>query len=246
MKGLLSIVIVATTISVYAQSPSEPDRLVDEYALTETLVGELETQRLQLDQYLKKPLDLNRALAQELEELGLLSPLQIDAWIRFREQFGFADSWYVFQAVPGWDQSLVERLRPFCKLGGRKQTFHQFLNGRTDHFLLTRLNWRTQYERVNQAVGGNVHRLWRYKIQSEAGWSGGVLMENDAGERFGTRGPDFLSAFLQFKQDGGRLRVLLGDYSVQFGQGLICWQGMSFGMGTDLVGIKRQGLTVRP
>jgi hypothetical protein len=71
-------------------------------------------------------------------------------------------------------------------------------------------------------------------------------MENDAGERLGKKGPDFVSSFLHWKKEDGRLYLLLGDFSVQFGQGLICWQGMSFGMGSDLVAIKRQGLAVRP
>ena len=232
--------------SVSAQLPEGDDRLLIEEEISEKSAAEMEAQSLRLEQYLRRPMDLNRASYQELEELGLLSVFQIDAWIRYRTRFGVAESWYVFQAVPGWTQAIVERIKPYCKLGGRRQAFNRLFRGSADHFLLSRLSWRSVGVSVSGALGGNTHRLWRYKVQTESGVTAGILMENDAGERLGKKGPDFVSSFLHWKKEDGRLYLLLGDFSVQFGQGLTCWQGMSFGMGSDLVAIKRQGLAVRP
>jgi len=246
MKGCFLFLLLVLFTSVSAQLSEGDDRLLIEEEISEKSAAEMEAQSLRLEQYLRRPMDLNHASYQELEELGLLSVFQIDAWIRYRTRFGVAESWYVFQAVPGWTQAIVERIKPYCKLGGRRQALNRLFSGSADHFLLSRLSWRSVGVPVSGALGGNTHRLWRYKVQTESGVTAGILMENDAGERLGKKGPDFVSSFLHWKKADGKLYLLLGDFSVQFGQGLICWQGMSFGMGSDLVAIKRQGLAVRP
>ena len=185
MKGWFLFLLLVLFTSVSAQLSEGDDRLLIEEEISEKSAAEMEAQSLRLEQYLRRPMDLNHASYQELEELGLLSVFQIDAWIRYRTRFGVAESWYVFQAVPGWTQAIVERIKPYCKLGGRRQALNRLFSGSADHFLLSRLSWRSVGVPVSGALGGNTHRLWRYKVQTESGVTAGILMEIDAGERLG-------------------------------------------------------------
>ncbi len=231
---------------VFSQEPEWEDRMgaVEE---VEPVVSEtLETHQWVLDQFRKKPLDLNRASAPDMEELGLLSPLQIDSWIRFRNQFGNAESWYVFQAVPGWDERTVLMIRPYCKLGSTVGKMQNLFSGERQQLALFRVSWKPAVEQSASVLGTNLSRLFRYRFQSDRGWQAGCTMESDAGETAIRRGPDFFSGFIQWRNERGRASWLLGDYSVQLGQGLICWQGMTFGIGADLTAVKRQGLSIRP
>ncbi len=229
-----------------AQEPEWDDRWGQSNEQTSEVAGEWEGLQLRLDQYRKRPLDLNRATAEELAELGLLTPLQIDGWIRFRGLFGSADSWYVFQSVPGWTESLVSRIKVYCKLGSASVTGKKIFSEPAAHFLLLRLSGQRADQLPKNVLGGRMHRLLRYRVQSAAGWQGGMLMESDAGERVGKRGPDFASGFLQWRGRMEKSYGLLGDYTIQLGQGLIGWQGMTFGAGSEVAAVKRQGLAVRP
>lgn len=229
-----------------AQEPEWDDRWGSSAEGSAEVAGEWEALQIRLEQYRKRPLDLNTATAEQLGELGLLSPLQIDAWIRFRALFGAADSWYVFQSVPGWTQTLVLRLQAYCRLGTNMRIAQKGIRRTTTHFLLLRTSFRSADPLPKNVMGAQVNRLFRYRMQSERGWQGGLLLESDAGEALVRHGPDFISGFLQWDRGAGKMKVMVGDYSVQLGQGLICWQGMTFGAGSEVAAVKRQGMAVRP
>ncbi len=229
-----------------AQEPEWDDRWGRSNEPVSEVAGEWEGQQLRLDQYRRRPLDLNRATAEEMAELGMLTPLQIDAWIRFRGLFGAADSWYVFQSVPGWTESLVSRMKVYCRLAPASVIGKKVFSEPVSHFFLLRLSGQRADQLPSNRMGGKLYRQVRYRIQSAAGWQGGLLMESDAGERVGKRGPDFTSAFLQWKGRSGRSFGIVGDYTIQLGQGLIGWQGMTFGAGSEVAAVKRQGLALRP
>ncbi len=60
------------------------------------------------------------------------------------------------------------------------------------------------------------------------------------------RGFDFYFASVHFYEVGRVKNLVLGDYSLQIGQGLNLWSGLSFGKGSLLQNIPRQGVGVRP
>ena len=65
-----------------------------------------------------------------------------------------------------------------------------------------------------------------------AGFSYGLTAENDPGEPFsfkGTPGADFVSGHIMYEGKGSVSRIIAGDYSLRFGEGLVFssngWQG---------------------
>lgn len=205
----------------------------------------LEEYQIRLEQYRKHPLNLNRATAAELSELGLLSALQIESWIRYRERLGGADHWYVLQGVPGWDWNTLERIRPYVQLIPRanwKQLFQTSEPGK--HQLLFRFSTSSSTTLPSQVIGDATHQLIRYKYSSAVGIEAGWMLEKDPGESW--RHPDFFSLHMRIRLPGRTHQWTIGDYTIQMGQGLIAWQGMSVASGSDMVSLKKQSQMIRP
>ncbi len=58
--------------------------------------------------------------------------------------------------------------------------------------------------------------------------------------------PDYLSFFAQLSNVGIIKTLIIGDYKLEFGQGLTLWSGLSFGKSAETVNIQRFGRGVRP
>lgn len=103
---------------------------------------------------------------------------------------------------------------------------------------------------ANPYAGDANGYYFRFKHQYENRLSYGVTMEKDAGEDFFTgsnrQGFDFYSAHFHLKNYSKRIKdLVVGDYQVSFGQGLILYTGFGRGKGTDAMGIKRGQRTLR-
>ena len=230
---------------VLAQDPVMEERMVG-VDLEQSISSEgLEGYQLRLDRFRKHPLDFNRADAAELAELGMLQPLQIENWIRYRERFGPASDWYVLQGVPGWDSLTVERIRPYVQFVIKSDWKHSLRWGAGDQqFFLWRWSFSSTTALPKNVAGNAAQLLLRYQYQSAGGMEAGLLLEKDPGESL--RRPDFTSFHLLIQSPGRSSRWVLGDYTVQMGQGLIAWQGMSFASVSEVASVKKQGLFIRP
>ena len=214
-----------------------------------------------LDFYLKNPLDLNQATEEQLEEMQLLTALQIKNLTSYRRLLGAFLSIYELQAIPAWDLQAIRRLLPYIKVGLDKP-FDQLLIKRFKggaNYLLLRASQQIEkskgFEKPKDSLAshylGNPQRLFfRYRYQYKNLLQYGILGDKDAGEPFfkGAQkyGFDFYS-FHFFSKNMGIIKSLaLGDFTVNMGQGLIQWQGFAFSKSSELLGIKRQAPILRP
>ena len=62
---------------------------------------------------LSNRIDLNKATAEELRFLNLLSEQQIQTLVQYRQDNGNLLSVYELQAVPGFDLTLINKIIPF-------------------------------------------------------------------------------------------------------------------------------------
>ncbi len=69
-----------------------------------------------LELYYNKPLDLNKADAEDFAELGILTDLQLGSLVRHRNETGDLLSVYELQAVPNFDLATIQQLVPFVKV----------------------------------------------------------------------------------------------------------------------------------
>src|SRR5437868_2539165 len=66
--------------------------------------------------YYTEPLDINKATSEELQQLYILSTLQINNFIEYRKNAGLLLSLYELQAVPAFDDYTIRKLLPFVTI----------------------------------------------------------------------------------------------------------------------------------
>ena len=79
--------------------------------------GEMEGVQEHLGELLRKPLDINRASAEELENLMLLTDFQIASLLEYRNSNGYILSTAELALVNGFYNGIAELLRPFIIFG---------------------------------------------------------------------------------------------------------------------------------
>src|SRR6185437_8366231 len=93
----------------------------------------------ELVQFIKDPINLNYADEGQLQELKILSPIQISNLILYRKLLGNFISIYELQAVPDWDINLIKSLRPYITVSSKVDVFNsvgsRLKNGRNSVLL---------------------------------------------------------------------------------------------------------------
>lgn len=263
---LLAFIFIAAPFCLLAQVPEIPTGTLEQQLETITEINddnetEDDSFLQQLQQFLKDPLNLNTADASLLKELVILSPVQIQNFISYRNLFGKFISIYELQAVPGWDMRTIQRLRPYITITNSQSiitSFKERLGGGTNTVLIRvsqvlekSKGYKSDAGTANNFYPGSPQKLFlRYKYQYKNLLQFGVVGEKDAGEDFfkGSQkhGFDFYSAHLFARNIGIIKSLAVGDFTVNLGQGLTQWQNLAFKKGPDVTNIKRQLSVLRP
>ena len=215
----------------------------------------------EMAQYAKHPINLNRADESQLKELRILSALQVQSLLRYRDLFGNFIHIYELQAVPGWDIATIQKIRPFITVSNAQTAMEAFtsrLQG-GDHSLLLRVTQVLEKSRgymadpaqTNSYYPGSPQKVFlRYRYNFKNQLQYGFSAEKDAGEQFfkgsQKQGFDFYSAHLFAKNLGIVKALALGDFTVNMGQGLHSWMAIAFKKGPDVLSIKRQAPVLKP
>lgn len=101
---------------------------------------------------------------------------------------------------------------------------------------------------------GDPNRYYfRYRMRYNQNLSVAVVGEKDQGEPFlwdpsrSFYGADFTSAHISVKNFGNLKSLVIGDYNIQAGQGMLLSTGLGFGKGSEAINaVKRQNLGIRP
>ena len=180
---------------------------------------------------MRKPMDLNTAGRERLSEFPLLTPFMVESLMDYREEYGYVTSYAELSLVDGFDSLKVERMIPFVTIGN--PLLQQNVSGRPPEvsnsvILRSRISLKRSGEDM---YGSPFYRYLRYGIEVGDVARAGVTAESDPGEK---GFPDFASVFLEISgiplsADGrfGISRIVAGDYSMRFGQGLALWTGFS-------------------
>ena len=237
---LLLAVFIAASPILYAQQETDVQQLIDAIAATPDMDVPYETLYENLVQVFSEPYDLNRVTGEELHLLGFLSTREINALLEHRETFGDFLSPYELQGVAGLDEVSVERLLPFVRVYEAesrldKSVLKRIVENRNAYLLLT-------YGQVLQRragddstfLGGPEQVKMRFRSSRPGDFSLGFTLEKDAGEPFAFEsvrrpGFDHLSFHFQLQKKGIVENLVVGDYQVQAGQGLLL--GGLFGLG---------------
>ena len=205
-------------------------------------------------------LDLNTQDVSELLSSPMLSSAQAQALMRHREKFGRLLCIEELQVIEGFDTAAIRKMRPFLRCGKPSidESFHlSELLGAAHHELLIRSRRCLQDLDGFGSDGrypfyqGDPNQLYfKYRMQAGRYFSAGIVMEKDAGEKLFSRNNggrmDFFSWHVFMKPNRLVKTLVIGDYQIQFGQGLVVWKGMSLGKSVEVFQTYRRGMGIRP
>lgn len=215
-----------------------------------------------LNYYRKHPIDLNNATKDQLQELIFLSPIQINEILSHSLENGPFINVYELQSIRSLDIESVNLLINFVKVtlptSFQDMTFKKLVQ-KADHDIMVRIGkilerqagFSTLANSKEANYQGSAWRvLTRYRYNFSNSLAASLNMEKDAGEQFfdssKNKGFDFYSGNISIRGSGVVKKLLIGDYALQFGQGLVMWSGSGFGKGSGISTIAKQDFGLKP
>jgi len=234
MKHIWAFGLLLLGLSVCGQD--DMSRIMEDQAELEDRESEEDLQLLQ--RYKQRPLDLNLANAEDMAAFPFLHPLQVEQLMIYRKLAGDLVSVRELQAVPGWDPSTIRKLLPYVRIAAPSGLWDVLAeSGRKGaHQLLLR---------SGLAAGSSL--LLRYHFRAPR-LQISFNTEKDGGEKFwqGQKGISFASAHVALRELGSVRQLILGDFLVNMGQGLVIWQGRSVRKTGMPIQVKRQLPSLQP
>ncbi|MDR0995520.1 MAG: helix-hairpin-helix domain-containing protein, partial [Tannerella sp.] len=200
------------------------------------------------------PLDLNRVQAEDLRRFPFLSERQIEAILLYRQKQERFYSVYELKAIEGLDFPAREWLSAFVFVGeirpkklpltpskllryGRNEILLRY-----ERVLQKREGYRAGEDSLLEAhpnrkyLGEPFYHSLRYAYTFDERLQAGFVAEKDAGEPFFKpehKGYDFYSAHILWKGEGWLKTLVVGDYKLSFGQGLVASQEFTPGRSAE-------------
>lgn len=244
---------IEETLELHAESSDE------EYDYTDIFA--------ELEFFLANPLPINIATHDEIRQLFFLNDIQINNLLRYISDYGKITTLYELAYVDGFDREVIAMLEPFITLSDEARTTRikpgdALRYGKNQLFVRYQQLLETQQgflpiadtllqQNPNQRYLGSPFRLYTrygYNYRNRLRW--GFTAEKDPGEEIfkgsQKRGYDFYSGFFYMKGDKLLRDIVIGDYHLQFGQGLTLWTNFSFGKSTDISGMRKIQREIRP
>lgn len=261
----LSMTICCCTAFSYAQEDRDTQQI--NLSIFENLLesittdeeSELDLSEIEelLNYYLRNPIDLNTASYEDLKNLIFLSDLQIQEILDHRNESGNFVSIYELQSISSLDEISRQWLLPFIRISTEKKRLRSN-SAKKEHDLMlrygrvieTQRGYSIKDEDRSRYLGTPDHLLLRYRFRINNKFQLAVNMEKDPGEEFFTgtqsRGFDYYSGSILIQDVGSLKKLVIGDYSLAFGQGLNIWNSYSFGKGALVHHVARNGTGIRP
>ncbi|MES2799509.1 MAG: hypothetical protein V4638_05800 [Bacteroidota bacterium] len=207
------------------------------------------------------PINLNNCTYDDLQELYILSDIQINDLFLHRKLYGNLISIYELQSLHYWDMAIIQMVLPFVRVDDKLDQLHiNFkdlvkegtfeLFARYQRIVESKAAYETAgvsdsiLQNTNKYYRGNPdHYYTRFRYSYKTNISFGFTADKDPGEEFfkgaNKNGFDFYSIHGFFKGGKYLRAVALGDYVVQIGQGINFWTGYAFGKTADIATVKK-------
>lgn len=212
----------------------------------------------QIYYYQEHPLNLNKASREDFEELFFLTDIDIQNILNHKITYGnFLDP-LELQSVRGLTIEKIKLLHELTFTGNSldSQINRGILRDQSHELYL---KWRRilepqrgfSNEHSNPFLGDPNKLYMRYRYMAGKKIQLGFTAEKDAGEEFfrgsNPYGFDFYSAHLSINNPTRYIsKLIVGDYSVSLGQGLIAFMGFGAGKSTQVMRVKNRTQALRP
>ena len=199
----------------------------------------------QLHELTENPVRINSADESELSRLFFLSVFQIKSIADHVKSTGSILSVYEIASIPGFNRHTAEIMTPFITLEKNLNRPDELT--RLRNRLITNLIFKPG-ESDSSYPGSALKILTKYKAESGP-FSAGLTIEKDAGEKLFSVSPplpDFLSGYVAFSGNGFVRKLIAGDFSARFGQGLSVNTGIHTGIPLTSTGYNLSRNEIKP
>jgi len=209
-----------------------------------------------LEYFSENPINLNQVTAEQLERLHFLSSYTIQSILDYRSTYGEIYSPYELIAVKGISEELLQQMLPFVTAGpdepDKKEmqyADHQII-GRVQHAFPSSVGYQPGSDTLPAPYPGTPYKYYlRYSLSVNDKIKAGFTGENDAGEEFlsgsNPGGFDFYSAYASFSGEKWLKNLVVGDYHMRMGQGLILWTGWGKSKSAEVLSVRNTGQGTR-
>jgi DNA uptake protein ComE-like DNA-binding protein len=272
---LLSVLLFACLGSVSAQVPDttkytgseEIEQQIENLAERSDVEMDYSDWVEEMNLLRQRPVNLNSGDENELRRLFFLNDLQISNILEYTQQYGQLASIYELPVIEGFNEKVVSQILPFISLSPyvpeKFSLKRAFKYGGTDVMLRYQrvIQPQSGYANVsdsvrlahpnNYYVGDQNSLFFRIQYSYKDYLKFGLVGEKDPGEPFLPKsdtlhkGFDFYSVHLFVKNIRFVKQLAIGDYHVQFGQGLTLWSGFSVGKAAGSVVMRKRAPALR-
>ena len=208
-----------------------------------------------LEHFLDNPINLNDTTSNDLQKLFFISEFQTQSLKSYIRQNGQLYSVYELEFINGFDDETRRLLMPFVKVEQvpppEKFSFKNMLRYGKNQITLgykSVLEPQKGYENGNY-LGDPFRTYFRYTFKYKNKVSLSLSGDKDAGEEFfkgsQPQGYDFYGFSLMLSDFGFLKQFIVGNYQLQFGQGLTLWTGAGFNLAGDGT-VKKYPQNIRP
>lgn len=257
---LVSLMMIAVCFAQTSEEIGFEEQLLEQ--LMEELPSDMDVSEVLENsrQIISRPIDLNKATEADFSALLFLNPIQIQNILQHRELSGAYVSVLELQAVDGMDLNTAKMLQRFVQVKNQKhygfspkqivRESQYEVMVRYGRVLQAQEGYHITDENRSRYLGSADRIATRIRMNHDNKVLLSINMNKHAGEPFFQHGKrygfDFYSGNILFKDVGPIKRLVIGDYALQFGQGLVVWNGLHFGKGAWLGSVARQGAGLLP
>ena len=223
---------------------------------TESMVEELADLYQSL---LVSPLDINKATREDLERLVILNDFQIETIIDYKKEYGALLSINELYQIPGFDSKMITLLTPFIYVAPGenspklnlislfKESKSQIvvrgkstLEKQQGYTPVARREFDENPDSRYLGPPGQIYAQLKYEYTDRL--KAGVTVERDGGEK----GVDYKSLNISLYKTGPIERLVIGDFTARFGQGLILWNSFSMSSATEPKSLRKSEMGITP
>ncbi len=208
------------------------------------------------------PINLNNAEEEDLRQLMILTDIQILELMQYLTDLGDLISLKELQAIPSFDLKTIKAIAPFVTVNENDQDYQlgiakMLTGGKSVLFTKWRRVLEDQKGYLQPDVftpspyEGDPNRLFvRYRYAYENKLRIGFTAEKDSGESFfkdsNKNGFDFYTGHIHLREYNRYLEdVVLGDFTVSLGQGLILHNDFGSSKSAFVMNIKKGGRAIK-
>ena len=216
----------------------------------ETDAGALTGEQLALflEELATNPININSANIDALLQVPGFNLKIARALLDYRKRNPFVQTEDLLK-VSGIGRVTFSRMRPYVTVGGTSSRFKNLYTNPNywlqdnSYDYITRYQQKLQPQKgyeIPDSTGGYLGSQGKYYQRfrmSSRHLAINITQEKDAGETL--KGPadfDYNSGYIALTENGKLKELVIGDFGLNFGQGLVLWTGSAFGKGRDVIG----------